>query len=77
MGPWSAMGDHCAALTSLIYHPPDQKVSISISNAMGAVPDGQLLFVLRGPGERIFSEPGSGAKRKGNDTKVRACFFEF
>ena len=28
-------------------------------------------------GERNFSEPGSGAKRKGNDTKVRACFFEF
>ena len=34
-----------------------------------------LFCVLRG--ERNFSEPGSGAKRKGNDTKVRACFFGF
>ena len=32
-----------------------------------------LFCVVRG--ERNFSEPGSGAKRKGNDTKVRACFF--
>ena len=59
------MGDHCAALTSLIYHPPDQKVSISISNAMGAAHDGQLLFVLRGPGGAQFF----GTKFWGPDAK--------